>query len=68
MVCKDRLALSGRPTQGSRRSIDDLEAADRPAGGRQRRPSIDRQHISGPSTADVPLRKTGLWTIFADHR
>ncbi|KAG0139915.1 hypothetical protein CROQUDRAFT_100875, partial [Cronartium quercuum f. sp. fusiforme G11] len=53
---------------GSRWSIDELKAADRPASGRQRRRSIDRQCIGGLSTANGPIRKTGLSTVFIDHR
>ncbi|KAG0146339.1 hypothetical protein CROQUDRAFT_92800 [Cronartium quercuum f. sp. fusiforme G11] len=79
MVCKDHLALSSRPSNS--RSTDPLEAADRPASGRQRRRSIDRQCTGETDNAlarptmhwrsidgQRPIWKTGLSTVFTDHR
>ncbi|KAG0150474.1 hypothetical protein CROQUDRAFT_87983 [Cronartium quercuum f. sp. fusiforme G11] len=59
MVCKGHLALSSRPSNS--RSTNPLE---RPSTKMVDRPTMHWRSIDGQR----PIRKTGLLTVFTDHR
>ncbi|KAG0148696.1 hypothetical protein CROQUDRAFT_89968 [Cronartium quercuum f. sp. fusiforme G11] len=60
MVCKDHLALSSRPSNSQ-----STDPSERPSTKTVDRPTMHCRSIDG---ANGPIRKTGLATVFADHR